>query len=235
MKDKVLFNSKHSLRSIPSEIYHRIETYNALVKQIFGSYIENVTRKMRLFQDNQEFILPYSNISFSQPSDYENGSFEYELHHHYSQQTQNPSISPFAGPSGLTHEQLMSKYNPTTSSWDLAYNLDLSTRIIPFIDIDARDHTNSSYHLNSYILDFFKHGSEALIMSENGLDPSETHPLLSKFFRSLIITHESLDKIIEDEKKRITNKDMRFFAVLGNTFESLQNSFWAKYKHTFDL
>ncbi|CAF4617272.1 unnamed protein product, partial [Rotaria sp. Silwood2] len=80
------------------------------------------------------------------------------------------SISPLAGPSGLTHERFMSNYNPTISSGDLSYDFDLTTRTIPYVDIDARDHTNASYYLNSYALDFYRHGSKRLLMFENELD-----------------------------------------------------------------
>ncbi|CAF4439508.1 unnamed protein product, partial [Rotaria magnacalcarata] len=80
-------------------------------------------------------------------------TFEYNLHHHQSQQINNPSISPFASLSGLTHERFMSNYNATMGSWDLAYNLDFSPKVVPYVDIDCRDHTNTAYHLNSYALD----------------------------------------------------------------------------------
>ncbi|CAF3527387.1 unnamed protein product [Rotaria sordida] len=225
VKDKLLFNSKFSLQSISSEIHQRIQTYNALVKEIYGFYIENVLKKMRSFNDYQEYILPFSNISFNQSSDYDNGTFEYNLHHHYSQQSQNPSISPFAGPSGLTHEQFMSNYNPTIGSWDLAYNIDLSTRIVPYVDIDARDHTNSAYYLNSYALDFFRHGSEKLLMSENELDRSETYHLLSDFFLSLTSIKTSLHTIMENEIKHIDNNDVKFFNVLNKNLSNIQDQF----------
>jgi len=227
-----MFNSKLSLRPITSRIRQRIQSYNSLVKEIYGFYIENVIEKMRSFNDGQEQILPFSNISFNQLSDYDNGTFEYNLHHHYSQQSQNPSISPFAGPSGLTHEQFMSNYNPTVGSWDLAYDLDLSPRIVPFVDIDARDHTNSAYYLNSYALDFFRHGSERLLMSENELDRGETYHLLSDFLLSLTSMKTSVDNIIENEIKQTGNNDIGFFKPLGKKISDIQQNFSSKfYKH----
>lgn len=233
MKDKILYNSKCTLRPISPEIRSRIQSYNSLVKKIYGSYIENVLKQIRSFNDGQEYILPYSNISFSQASDYDNGTFEYDLHHHHSQQSNNPSISPFAGLSGLDHEQLISSYNSTTTAWDLAYNIDLSTRIVPFVDIDAHDHTNSSYYLNSYALDFFRHGSEKLLITENDVLRSETYGLLSDFFRLLSATQVSIDTIVNHEIKEIRNKDMRFFGVIGKKITSIQEQFWIKFSKEY--
>ncbi|CAF0855267.1 unnamed protein product [Adineta steineri] len=138
-----MFNSRLFLPPISRDFRVRVELYNSIVKDVYGFYIENVTRRMRSFASGQEYVLPFSNISFTDQAVYDNGTFEYDLHHHRSQQTQNPSISPFAGPSGLTHEKYMSNYNSVVGSWDLAFNLDLSTRTVPFADLDCRDHTNS--------------------------------------------------------------------------------------------
>jgi hypothetical protein len=225
-----MFNSKVSLRTISPEIYERIQKYNSLVKEIYGLYIENVIKQMRSHNsNNQEYSLPFSNVSFLQSSDYDNGTFEYNLHHHYSQQTHNPSISPFAGPSGLTHQQFMTNYNPSVGSWDLAYDLDLSPRIVPYVDIDARDHTNSSYYLNSYALDFFRHGSERLLMSENELDRGETYHLLSDFLVSLTSIKTSLTNIIEDEIKQTSNNDIQFFKPLDKKLSAIQHNFSNKF------
>jgi hypothetical protein len=228
-----LFNSKLALRPISSEIRQRIQSYNSLVKETYGCYIENVIQAIRSSHDGQEHILPLSNISFHQSSDYDNGTFEYQLHHHHSQQSQNPSISPFAAPSGLTHEQFMSNYNPSAASWDLAYDLDLSPRIIPFVDIDACDHTNSSYYLNSYALDFFKHGSERLLLTENQLDRGETYSLLSDFLHSLTSVKTSLGNIFENEPKQTNNNDVEFFKPLGKKLSDIHENFSSKFYKQF--
>lgn len=183
--------------------------------------------------DGQEYILPFSDISFEQLSDYDNGTFEYNLHHHYSQQKQNPSISPFAGPSGLTHNEFLSNFNPSIGSWDLAYNLDLSSRIVPYVDIDNCDHTNSSYYLNSYALDFLKHGSEKLLMSENEIDRGETYNLLSDFLKILTSLRTSLHHVFEDELKQPNNNDRVFFKPLAKKFHDIQNQFSSKFHREY--
>jgi hypothetical protein len=123
----------------------------------------------------------------------------------------------------------MSDYNPTVGSWDLAYDLDLSPRIVPYVDIDARDHTNSSYYLNSYALDFFRQGSERLLMSENELDRGETYHLLLDFLHSLTSMKTSVQNIIEDEIKQPSNNDMAFFKPLGKKFSDIQQNFSSKF------
>jgi len=228
-----LFNPKLSLRPISDEIRQRIQSYNALVKQTYGCYIENVIRKIRSINNGQEHVLPFSQISFDQSSDYDDGTFEYQLHHSHSQQSQNPSISPFAAPSGLTHQQFMCNYTPSAASWDLAYDLDLSPRLVPFVDVDACDHTNSPYYLNSYALDFFKHGSERLIIAENGLDRGETYHALSDFLFSLTSMKKSFDHILDNEMKQAGNNDLVFFKPLVKKISDIQQNFASKVYRNF--
>jgi hypothetical protein len=199
------------------------------VKDVYGFYIENVSQQMRSFYDYQEHILPFSNVSFIQPSDYDNGTFEYHLHHHYSQQSNHPCISPFAAPSGLTHEQFMSNYNSSIGSWDLAYDLDLSTRIIPFVDIDARDHTNSNYYLNSYALDFFEHGSQKSLIVENEIGAGDVHDLLYDFLLMLSVIKTSLEIIISNEDKQTTDNDLNFFEPLCKKISGVKKTFSDKF------
>ncbi|CAF0753138.1 unnamed protein product [Rotaria sordida] len=224
-----MFNSKLFLSKMLINFSERVQTYNSIVKDVYGFYIENVIRHLRSLIDNQEQILPFSNISFSQLSDYDNGTFEYTLHHHYSQQTLNPSISPFSAPSGLTHEKFMSNYNPTVGSWDLAYDVDLSTRIVPFIDIDIRDHTNSAYYLNSYAVDFFNHGSEASLILENQINPGETNNLLLDFLMMLSSIKTSLEIIIRNENEQATTNDIQFFQPLFEKISNIKEIFAEKF------
>jgi hypothetical protein len=228
------FNSKLFLPPISKQFQKRVEVYNAIVKDVYGCYIENVTRYLRSINNEQEEMLPFSSISFAQKSsDYDNGSFEYNLHHHQSQQTQNPSISPFAGLSGLTHESFMSNYNSIVGSWDLVYDLDLSPRIVPFIDIDCRDHTNTAYHLNSYALDFFKHGSEKLLISENELNPGDTYSLLLDFQLVLSSITTSLEVIVENERKQDQTKDLPIFEQLYQSLSSVQGVFSGNFRRQY--
>ncbi|UJR27241.1 hypothetical protein I4U23_008536 [Adineta vaga] len=234
-KRQSLFNPKFTLRPLSPEIRQHIQSYNSLVKEIYGSYIENVIKYMRSLNTEQEYTLPLSSISFNQSSDYDNGTLEYNLHHHVSQQTQNPSISPFVGPSGLTHEKFMSNYNPTNSSWDLAYNLDLSPRIVPFVEIEAQDHTNSSYYMNSYAYDFFRHGSDKFLMSENEIDRGETYYLLSNFRNTLTSITTSIAEIMASDIRNATNNDSAFFKQLSKKFSDIHSMFSSKFDREFKV
>lgn len=232
VKRNSMFNSKVSLRPISSDIRQHIDRYNSLVKQIYGSYIETLIERLRSLNSNDEFILPLTNISFDQSIDYDQGSYEYHLHHHHSQQSSNPSISPFAGLSGLTHEQFMTNFNSSTNSWDLAYNLDGLSHLIPFVDIDNHDQNNNTYYLNSYAVDFYNHGSERLLLTENGLDQSDTFNSLQRFLFALTSIEKSFSNILENEIKQQTNTKS-FFQSLSKLFSPIQIEYSKKFFNHF--
>ena len=153
-----------------------VEEYNSLVKEVLSAYIEDVTKAMREIQNDQHHMLPLSNILFNNNPDHDEEIFEYCLHHHYSQESNNSSISPF---SGLTHTQFIENLSTATEAFNLVYDMDVSSRMIPFFDIDNRDHSNTTYLLNSYAVDFFKIGSDRLLIEENELYIFFTYRFLS--------------------------------------------------------
>lgn len=116
----------------------------------------------------------------------------------------------------------MSNYNPTVGSWDLAYDLDLSSKIVPFIDIDCRDHTNTAYHLNSYVLDFFRHGSEKLLIEENGISSGDTYGLLLDFRLILSSVATSLKLLSTMKKNEVHLKISSSFLSYFNRFLMLK-------------
>lgn len=126
----------------------------------------------------------------------------------------------------------MSNYHPSMNAWDLAANLDLSSRMIPFVDIDVHDHTNATYYSNSYALDFFKHGSERVLVTENGLEWGETYHLLQEFLRSLTSIKKSFDTILENEVKSQLST-VKFFRPLSNLFSSIENEYSDKFHKHF--
>ncbi|UJR11193.1 hypothetical protein I4U23_015374 [Adineta vaga] len=233
-RKKAKLNSKLFLEPISKEFRKRVEVYNSIVKEVYGCYIETVSQYLRSKGNTQEEILPFSNISFTQNIDYDNGTFEYQLHHHHSQQDGNTSsISPFAALSGLTHEKYMSNYNPIVGSWDLVYDLDLSPKVVPFIDIDCCDHTNTAYHLNSYALDFYKHGSETLITTENGLNSGDTYNLLLDFQLVLSSIKTSLEVILQHESKQVDNKDFEMLSPLYKSLGNVHRQYMTKFHREF--
>ncbi|CAF4986171.1 unnamed protein product [Rotaria sp. Silwood1] len=227
------YSSELFLPPVSQEFRKHVDTYNSIVKDVYECYIENITKYLRSMNTGQEEVLPLSNTSFAQQSNYDNGTFEYNLHYHQSQQIQNLSISPFASLSGLTHEFFMSHYNSTIGSWDLAYNLDLSSKIVPYVDIDCRDHTNIAYYLNSYGLDFFKQGSEASLITENGLSRADTYDLLFNLHLVLSSVKTSLEVIIENENQQTTINDLAIFLPLYKSLSNIQNIFARNFKKQY--
>ncbi|CAF4538666.1 unnamed protein product, partial [Didymodactylos carnosus] len=144
-------------------------------------------------------------------ANYDNGTFEYKLKHHYTQQPSSTSISPFSGLSGLTDEIFMNNYNST--SYDLAYNIDLSNRIIPFMDIVDYD----KIYLNSYAYDFFINGSERQLLNENQLQHGDIYSLLQDFLLVIASVKTSLEVIINNEQtqnNKESTTDLNFFQPL---------------------
>ncbi|CAF0844753.1 unnamed protein product [Didymodactylos carnosus] len=223
------FNSKLFLSPITEEFRQRITSFNDIVKDVYGYYIENVIIELRKRIKNEN-ILPFSDVSFhpSTNENFDNGSFEYNLHHHHSQQQSKTSISPFAGISGLTHQTFMTNYNGL--SWDLAYDLDLSNKIVPFVNIDSVDHTGQSYRLNSYAYDFFRHGNEESLISENQLERGDAYNVLLDFRLVLSSIKTSLEIIIDCEK---VSTDLQFFKPLYEKIQRVEqiysNNFYNQY------
>ncbi|CAF4155233.1 unnamed protein product, partial [Rotaria sp. Silwood1] len=85
--------------------------------------------------------LPLSKVDFKTFDIYDHGTFEYQLHHHYTFQNET-FLSPFAGVSGVDNDDYMNTYN--SLSYDLAYDLDVSPSTIPYFQID------DTYRCNSY-------------------------------------------------------------------------------------
>ena len=227
-------NSKLFLPSISNTCRKRVDAYNSIVKDVYGCYIETTTRYLRSIDSTKNEVLPFSEISFAQDtSEYDNGSFEYNLHHHQSQQERNPSISPFAGPSGLTHATFMSNYNPTIGSWDLVYNLDLTTNVVPFVDIDSRDHTNAGYYLNSYALDFFKHGSQTMLIIENKLNEGDIYNLLLDFRLMLSSVKTSLETILLNPNNNNKRNDLSMIRTLLCSITTVEKKFSSNFSKQY--
>ncbi|CAF1437672.1 unnamed protein product [Rotaria sp. Silwood1] len=115
----------------------------------------------------------------------------------------------------------------------LFIGFDLSPKVVPFVDIDCRDHTNTSYYLNSYALDFFKQSSEASLVNENGLSPGDTYSLLRDLHLILSSVKTSLEVIINNEQKQTTNNDLVIFEPLYRTLSNVQNIFSRKFQRQY--
>ncbi|CAF1558198.1 unnamed protein product [Didymodactylos carnosus] len=170
---------------------------------------------------------PYLALFFtSQEADYDNGTFEYKLKHHYTQQPSS-AISPFAGLSGLTDELFMQNYNST--SYDLAFNIDLSNRIVPFMDILNYNKTD----LNSYAVDFYINGSEQQLLTQNRLQPGDVFVFLEDFLLILASIKTSLEVIVKHEKSQTPSTDLNFFQSLFIILDAIHNDYKLKFSKVY--
>ena len=220
-----LFNKNRALRPLSKEILRRIRSYNDLVRQTLGVYLQNVLQHLRSTYPDAVEKLPFSGISFGQSTDYDDGSFEYQLHHHHSEQKTNPSISPFAGLSGLTHAELLRRFSPSINTWHLPFDLDLSSRLVPMVDIDAMDSNGASYYLNGYLVDFYRHGSETRLMHEFDIAQDELYQPLREFQLVLTSLNRSLRNIVGENEflgtvsKKMTRLEQTFARNFYSTFK----------------
>jgi hypothetical protein len=149
------------------------------------------------------------------------------LKHHYTQQPSS-AISPFAGLSGLTDEKFMHNYNST--SYDLAFNIDLSNKIVPFMDLDDYNKMN----LNSYALDFYINGSQRQLIVENQLQAGDIFSFSDDFLLLLASIKTSLEAIVMYEKKQTaTETDLDFFQSIFNKFNEIHYNYKKSFNKAF--
>ncbi|CAF1134816.1 unnamed protein product [Adineta steineri] len=217
------YSSTLFLPSMSERFIQMVHGYNEIVKEVYICYIQDVIKILREELPNEECILPISNISFYEKSDYDDGTFEHKLKHHYTQQPSS-AISPFAGLSGLTDEQFMQNYNAT--SYDLAFNIDLSNKVVPFMD----PHDYNKMNLNSYALDFYINGNKSQLIVENQLQAGDIFNFTQDFLLLLASIKTSLQTIVEyEEQQTAIETDLDFFRSISNKFDEIHR----KYKESF--
>ena len=225
-----LFEGFNVLEPLEKSLLKRIQVYNELVKNAYGDYLETSIEHLRTKMKDAEKNLPLSQVSFAEPSDYDDGSFEYNLHHHRSRQTMNPTISPFAALSGLTHEKFISNLHGPMQSLDLAVPVDVSSKMIPIIDIEQRDQNNRKYQLNNYLMNFYRYGTEEIMLIENDFDLNDTY--------QAILTHQnafsSITKSLSFILKNSPNEHSETFCkTLMRLFEPINKRLSVQFELAF--
>lgn len=88
------------------------------------------------------------------------------------------------------------------------------------IDIDAIDSNGSSYYLNSYLVDFFRHGSETKLINEYDIERDEVYQLLREFQLILYSIDQSLRKLSAEN-----SNENEFFRPISKKFTHLEQTF----------
>ncbi len=83
--------------------------------------------------------------------------------------------------------------------------------------------------MNSYALDFFKHGSEKLLIIANELSPGDTYGILLDFHFVLSSITTSIEVFVENDEKEASSDYKEFFLPLYKSISTVKNSFSQKF------
>ncbi|CAF0876905.1 unnamed protein product [Adineta steineri] len=200
-----------------------LNAYNNLVLFVYEQYFINVINQLRKQFPHVEQCLPLSNINFKTSDIYDPGTFEYQLHYHYTWQ-EKTFLTPFSGVSGISNDDYLNKYN--SLSYDLAYDLDISSQIIPYFEID------NIYRCNSYAYDFYNHGSKTDIINENLIPLGDIYTVLNDF-RLVLKRFEKALRIID--KKIDQSNDLetyKFFKLLHTEIKQVTKKYVKNFEKT---
>ncbi|XP_072262120.1 probable ATP-dependent RNA helicase DDX60 isoform X2 [Pyxicephalus adspersus] len=201
------FQSKVFLEKLPDDFAAVVEEHNQKVALIFGQCILTASNLADL---EEKYQLPLSNIDFSGKECDNSGLVD----HLTSSSEGRSGISPFACLSGNTDHDLMTMKNANNM---MLATIQISQKYFPFFYLEKTDAYGRALHLNSYALDFFKHGSIKAIVSDNGFNEGDAYYKLKDFYLSISAISVSLKEMCEDE-----------YDPVSLAFEQLQKKFQQK-------
>ncbi|XP_068134922.1 probable ATP-dependent RNA helicase DDX60 isoform X2 [Hyperolius riggenbachi] len=199
--------SKVLLDNLPDEFAAAVEEYNRKVAAIFGHCILTASK---LADMEKEYQLPLTHISFSSEECTDSGLVD----HLMPSPEGRSGISPFACLSGNTDHDLMRMTNVNSIMLQSAY---IPDKYIPLLHPERTDVCGRKMFLNSYALDFFKHGSLLAIVNDNGFNSGDAYYKLNDFYLSIASISVSMREMCEEENDPV---------VLA--FEQLRSMYSAK-------
>ncbi|CAI9576480.1 unnamed protein product, partial [Staurois parvus] len=145
----------------------------------------------------KEYQLPLTQISFSGKECTDSSLVDHLMSHSKGRS----GISPFACLSGNTDHDLMKMTNISSLMLQTAQ---IPEKYIPLLHLTRTDICGRKIFLNSYALDFFKHGSLRAIEIENGLNSGDAYSKLKDFTLTIASISVSLKELCEDENDPVT-------------------------------
>ncbi|KAM9330426.1 putative ATP-dependent RNA helicase DDX60 [Gastrophryne carolinensis] len=186
--DETFFQSKVFLEKLPDDFAEAVEVYNEKIAKMFGHCILSA---FKLADMEKEYRLPLTEISFSG-----NECLDSELVNHLMSSPEDKNgISPFACLSGNTDHDLMKMTNSSL----MLQTVNIPTRHVPILHLEKTDFCGRKMYLNSYALDFFKHGSLSAIVEDNGFNPGDAYYKLRDFYLAIASISVSMKELCEDE------------------------------------
>ncbi|XP_073500355.1 probable ATP-dependent RNA helicase DDX60 isoform X2 [Phyllobates terribilis] len=187
--DEVFSQSKVFLDDLPEVFASVVEEYNWKVATLFGQCILAGSKLADMEKERQ---LPLSKINFSGTECMDSGLVD-----HLMPCCEGRSgISPFACLSGNTDEDLMNMRNLSSLMMQTAY---IPEKHIPLLYFLSNCTSGRKRYLNSYALDFFKHGCLGAIVEDNGFNAGEAYYKLRDFYLTIASISVSLKELCESD------------------------------------
>lgn len=227
------YNSRIILADLPEEFAQPLENYNQNIDRIFK---KNLKIQSRLFNQELDFILPFSKYNYENEiknNNFSNGTIEKELTENSSEQS-TELISNFSSLSGLTDEDVFIKEKSILMhlKW---FFLDLKNLYPTVNDSKSVDFYGKQMKLNSYLLDFFNHGVYQSILDENKIRDDSAYSFLFDFKRilqKLACLEASNSRFVQSVRSLSAKFESIFekanFDFSGMNFKRLNKDFAAK-------
>ncbi|XP_077135589.1 putative ATP-dependent RNA helicase DDX60 [Ranitomeya variabilis] len=187
--DEVFSQSKVFLDCLPEVFASVVEEYNWKVATLFGQCI---LAGSKLADMEKEHQLPLSKINFSGTECKDSGLVDHLMP---CCEGRN-GISPFACLSGNTDEDLLNMENLSSLMMQTAYIPEKHIPLLPFV---SNCTSGRKRYLNSYALDFFKHGCLIAIVEDNGFNSGDAYYKLRDFYLTIASISVSLKELCETD------------------------------------
>ncbi|XP_072262945.1 probable ATP-dependent RNA helicase DDX60 [Pyxicephalus adspersus] len=208
---KTFHQSKVYLEELPEDFATAVKEYNKKVAKIFGHCILTASK---LADMEKEYRLPLTQISFS-GKEYKDSSLVDHLMPH---SEGRKGISPFACLSGNTDHDLMKMTNISSLMLQTAQ---IPEKYIPIFHLTKEDVCGRKIFLNSYALDFYKHGSLEALRTDNGLNQGEAYCKLKDFMLTIASISISMKEMCEDENDPVALAFDQLHEIYSEKFQQV--------------
>ncbi|XP_065682240.1 probable ATP-dependent RNA helicase DDX60 isoform X2 [Hydra vulgaris] len=166
------------LKKLPDVFVSGIQNYNERVKKVYNMYLNSISNYMNE-TFGEDVILPLSQVRFTSLCDSkvpEENTIESMI---WKSSFNNKCCSNFVGTSSHSDENVYSPYDRISKVRNQVYT------DVHEIPLRKNGSENTNYKLNSYALDFYKHGNVQAIRDENGLKCGEEFGKIKDFMLTL--------------------------------------------------
>ncbi|XP_065682237.1 probable ATP-dependent RNA helicase DDX60 isoform X1 [Hydra vulgaris] len=166
------------LKKLPDIFITEIQKYNERVKKVYNMYLNSISNYINVTY-GEDVKLPLSHIKFNSLNNSkvpEENTIESLI---WKSSFNNKCCSNFVGTSSHSDENVYIPYDRISKVRNQVYT---DVHEIPLMKNGSE---NINYKLNSYALDFYKHGNLKAIRDENGLKSGEEFDKIKDFMLTL--------------------------------------------------